>query len=200
MRAAIFCLLASLLFPFAIRAQKSAGAPVFVITPAESKINFGVYAGEKMEGTFDRWIATLRFTSTDVTTGVLDIKIEADSVDTDSGEKNGKLMGDDFFDIPYNPYIEFHSTKFVQTGPDTFQVDGDFTIRGKTRHEKLQLKVSGEGTGSGTIEGTMAFDRKEYGMNSGIPVINTASRVEVNVTLKAKRVSGPPVVLKQYPA
>jgi polyisoprenoid-binding protein YceI len=27
----------------------------------------------------------------------------------------------------------------------------------------------GKGTGSGAITGTMAFDRKEFGMNRGIP-------------------------------
>jgi hypothetical protein len=43
----------------------------------------------------------------------------------------------------------------------------------------------------------MAFDRKEYGMNSGIPFIKIADRVEVDVALQAKQVSGPRVVYKQ---
>jgi hypothetical protein len=43
----------------------------------------------------------------------------------------------------------------------------------------------------------MAFDRKEFGMNSGIPFIKIADRVEVNVDLFAKRVSGPPISLRQ---
>ena len=93
--------------------------------------------------------------------------------------------------------ITFKSTKIVQTGRNTFEVDGDFTIRGVTKPEKLTLVVSGQGTGSGEINGTMAFDRKDYGMNSGIPFIRIADRVEVTVALEAKRVSGPPVVFKQ---
>jgi hypothetical protein len=43
----------------------------------------------------------------------------------------------------------------------------------------------------------MAFDRKEFGMNSGIPFIKIADRVEVTVDLHGKRVSGPPLVFKQ---
>jgi hypothetical protein len=43
----------------------------------------------------------------------------------------------------------------------------------------------------------MAFDRKDYGMNSGIPFIKIANRVEVTVSLKGNRVSGPPLVFKQ---
>ena len=154
-------------------------------------------ASVSIEGTFDKWDATLTFTSTDPTTGVLDVKIQADSVNTGSGFKNDKLKGKDFFDVEEDPYITFKSTKIIPTGPNSFEVDGNFTIRGVTGAEKLTLTASGEGTGSGAIVGTMAFDRKEYGMNSGIPFIRIADRVEVSVDLKAKRVSGPPLVFKK---
>jgi polyisoprenoid-binding protein YceI len=53
------------------------------------------------------------------------------------------------------------------------------------------------GTGAVTINGKMAFDRKEYGMNSGIPFIKIANRVAVTVALKAKHVSGPMPVFKR---
>jgi hypothetical protein len=43
----------------------------------------------------------------------------------------------------------------------------------------------------------MAFDRKDYGMNSGIPVISIAKRVEVTVDLHGKRISGPPLAFKK---
>jgi polyisoprenoid-binding protein YceI len=70
-----------------------------------------------------------------------------------------------------------------QIGPDTVAFDGDFTIRGVTKQERLTCAIDGKGTGSGTIKGTMAFDRKQYGMNSGIPFIKIADRVGVTVDL-----------------
>ena len=127
----------------------------------------------------------------------MDIKIQAATVDTGSGTKDGKLKSKDFFDVEHNPLITFHSTKVEQTGPDTIVFDGDFTIRGVTKQEKLTFTINGKGTGTGKVKGTMAFDRKQYGMNSGIPFIKIADRVEVSVDLTAKRVSGPPVVFKQ---
>jgi len=189
----IFCLLVCAAFLSPSRAQ----GPVFEITPVESSIKFDVEASVAIKGVFDEWDATLTFTSPEVESGVLDIKIQAATVDTGSGMKNGKLKGKDFFDVKQNPLITFKSTKIVQTGPDTFEVDGDFTIRGVTKAEKLTLTVSGKGTGSGEVKGTMAFDRKQYGMNSGIPFIKIADRVEVSVSLKGKRVGGPPLVFKQ---
>jgi polyisoprenoid-binding protein YceI len=137
------------------------------------------------------------FTSPELATAVLDIKIQAASVNTGSGMKDGKLKSKDFFDAEHDPLITFHSTKVVQLSADTVEFDGDFTIRGVKKDEKLTFTVTGKGTGTGEIKGTMAFDRKDYGMNSGIPFIKIADRVEVTVDLKGKRVSGPPVVWKQ---
>jgi polyisoprenoid-binding protein YceI len=197
MRLAAICFVVSVLFPFVARAQAPAGVPVFEVTPVHSSIKFDVDASVAIEGTFEKWSSTLVFKSPELSTGVLDIIIQADSVNTGSGMKNGKLKGKDFFNVKENPLITFKSTKIVQTGPNTVEVDGDFTIRGVTKAEKLALTISGQGTGSGTIIGTMAFDRKQYGMNSGIPFIKIANRVEVSVDLKVKRVSGPPVDLKK---
>jgi polyisoprenoid-binding protein YceI len=191
--ATILCLAASVVFPSLSRAQ----APVFVVTPETSTIKFFVKASVALEGEFKKWDATLTFTSPDVSTGVLDIKITADSVNTGSGFKDDKLKSKDFFDVKKDPLITFKSTKIVQTGPNTFDVQGNFTIRAVTKADTLVLTVDREGKSSGEIKGTMAFDRKDYGMDSGIPFIRIADRVEVNVALQAKRVSGPPVIFKQ---
>ena len=193
MRLTILCFLAAALLPSVAQAQ----GPVFVITPEESTVLFSVKASVAIEGKFDKWDATLTYPSTDVTSGVLDIKIQAATVNTGSGMKDDKLKSKDFFDVKQDPLITFHSTKIVQTGPTTFDVQGTFTIRGVTKPETLTLVVSGKGTGTGDIKGTMAFDRKDYGMNSGIPFIKIADRVEVTVDLKGKRVSGPPLVFKE---
>ena len=193
MRIPLQYLLAVAVLPSLSQAQ----APVFAITTEESSIKFYVKASVSLVGTFDKWDASLTFTTPDVTTGVLDIKIQADSVSTGSGMKDGKLKSKDFFDVKQDPMITFLSKKVTQTGPETFEVDGDFTIRGVSKPEKLLLTISGKGTGTGQIKGTMAFDRRDYGMNKGIPFVTIADRIEVTVDLKGKRVSGPPLVFKQ---
>src|SRR5215831_951846 len=180
-----------------IRAQTAAGVPVFKIVTEDSSVRFAVKASVAIEGTFDKWEATLTYPSTDAEAGVLDVKIHADSVNTGSGMKDDKLKGKDFFNAKDDPYITFHSTKVVQTGPTAFDVQGNFTIRGVSKPEALILTIPGKGMGVGEIKGTKGFDRKEFGMNSGIPFIRIADRVEVSVDLKGKRVSGPPLVFKQ---
>jgi polyisoprenoid-binding protein YceI len=190
---AVLWLIVSCIFPSAGRAQ----VPVYEVTPVESTVKFGVDSSVPIKGTFDKWNASMKFSSTDVRSGVLEIEIQADSVNTGSGLKNDKLKGKDFFDAKESPIITFKSTKVVQSGPNTFDLEGDFTIRGVTKAEKLTLTDSGKGSTSGSIDGTMAFDRKDYGMNKSIPFIKVANRVEVNVSLKWKRISGPPPVFQQ---
>jgi len=103
-----------------------------------------------IEGKFNKWEATLTFSSTDAESGVLDIKIYADSVNTGSGMKDNKLKSKDFFNVKDDPYITFDSTKVVQTSPSSFDVQGTFTIRGVSKPETLTLTLDPKDKGTGT--------------------------------------------------
>jgi len=193
-RFAVFCVITSSVLALASRAQE---VPVAVISKEKSSFKFSVKSSIPVAGTFDRWDATLTFKSPDVTTAVLDIEIQADSVDTGSGLKDKTMKGKDYFDVKNNPLITFHSTKVTQTGPVTYDVDGDFTIHGVTKPEKLALVVVHPGTQESEIKGTMFFDRKEYGMEKNIPFVKVADRIEVTDYIQVKKVGGPPLVFKQ---
>jgi polyisoprenoid-binding protein YceI len=193
MRKTMFCLVATALLTTLGWAQ----VPVFEVTPVSSSVTFDVKSSVSIVGKFDKWTATLTVKSPDVTTAALDIQVQAASVNTGSGMKNGKLKSKDFFDVEQNPLITFKSDHCVQTGPNTFDVPGVFTIRGVSKPQTLQLTLSGKGTGNGEVKGSMYFDRKDYGINGSIPFVTIADRVQVDVDLKAKRVSGPPLVFKQ---
>jgi polyisoprenoid-binding protein YceI len=174
-----------------------AQVPTYEVTPEESSIKFGVDSSVSIKGVFEKWNTSIKFSSRDVRSAAIDIEIEADSVNTGSHMKDNKLKSKDFFNVKESPLITFKSTKIVQTGPYTFEIEGNFTIRGVTKTEKLTLTSDSKGTPTGSLDGTMAFDRKEYGMTSGIPFIKIANRVEVNVRLKWKQISGPSPVFEQ---
>lgn len=188
---------AAALFSFTTPARAPSGVPVFEITPVHSSIKFYVKSSVAIAGKFDKWDAALTFQSPNVTTGSLVVTIQADSVDTGSGMKNGKLKGKDFFDAENNPMIVFRSTKFVQTSHNTIEVDGDFMIRGKTLPEKVALIVAHKEGHLGEIEGKMVFNRKNYGMTkgAGIPFVKIGDHVDVTFNLKVKHAGGPQVDL-----
>ena len=112
-RFAVFFFLVSAVFPALSRAQ----VPVFKITTADSSVKFSVKASVAINGTFDKWDATLTFASTDPTTGVLDIKIQAASINTGSGMKDDKLKGNDFFNVKEDPLITFRSRRLSRPAP-----------------------------------------------------------------------------------
>src|SRR5271170_4760307 len=131
MRLAILCLLASTLLSPLSRAQ----APVFVITPEQSTIKFYVKSSVDIQGDFNKWNATLTFTSPKISTGVLDIEIQAASVNTGSDMKDGKLKSKDFFDVKNDPPITFKPPETVQTLPGVYQVQGNYTRSGVTKQD-----------------------------------------------------------------
>lgn len=190
-------LAATLTFSAVTHAQFSPGAPVYEITPGTSKIAFYVKASVRLDGDFEKWNAALAFTSTDPSTGLLTIKIRADSVNTGSTRKDEKLKGKDCFDVEEYPYITFQSTKIMQTGLHNFDVPGTFTLRGISKAETLSFKADREGEGTGEIQGTLWFDRKDFGLGGHVHFVTIADRVELLVDFKATRVGGPPLLFKQ---
>src|SRR4030095_9714122 len=106
----ILCLVAFSLLTTSAGAQAPAAVPVFQITPGESTITFHVNASVTIEGTFDQWKASLTFTTSAVERAVLDVQIQAASVNTGSGLKNDELRSEKFFNVDADPLITFHST------------------------------------------------------------------------------------------
>src|SRR5580704_3943876 len=88
---AVLWLVVSCIFPSANRAQ----VPVYEVTPEESSIKFGVDSSVSIKGTFEKWNTSIKFSSRDVRSAVLDIEIEAGSVNTGSHMKDNKLKGKD---------------------------------------------------------------------------------------------------------
>ena len=125
MRFAVLCFLASLVLPPVSRAQ----VPVFKITTEDSSVKFAVKASVAINGTFDKWDATLTFTYPDLTTGVR----HQDSVRQRQYRKRHEGRQAErqrLLQRRLGSVITFLSKKIVQTGPTTFDGLGDFTIRG----------------------------------------------------------------------
>jgi hypothetical protein len=120
MRLAVLCLLLSALFPSLARAQAPAGVLVLKVTPQDTSIKFFVKSSVALEGNFNKLDATLTYPSTDYKSGVLDLEIYAESVNTGSGRKDGKLKSQEFFNVEQDPLplVMFtpHSWRAKRTG------------------------------------------------------------------------------------
>ena len=118
------------------RAQAPADIPVFKVTPVKSTIKFAVKASVPIEGDFQKWDASFTVTSTAVESGVLDIKIQADSVNTGSGMKDGKLKSKDFFNADQDRTLRFTPQRLWRLAPTpwTFRANSQFVESRRTKH------------------------------------------------------------------
>ena len=170
--------------------------PVFQVTPVQSSIRFNVRSSSPISGNFDKWNATLTFTSRDAETGALDVEIQAASVHCPNGKNEGTLKGKDLLDVEQNPVISFKTTKSVQTSKTTFDLSGTFTFRGVSKPATLNIVIADQGFGTGYVQGTLSFDRKNFGMTGNTPKI--ADSVEIDLNFKAEQLSGPKLAYKQF--
>ncbi len=190
MRLSVLCFAASALLCLPSRAQ----VPVFKVTPVQGAIRFNVRSSSPLTGNFKKWTATLTFASTDPTSARLDVEIQAASLSTGSSTNDDKLKSKDFLNVAGDPVISFKTTKVVQTSKTTYDLIGDFTMRGVSKPATLNLTIADQGGGSGYAQGILSFDRANFGMTTS----GSDHSVEVDLNLKVELVSGPALVQKKF--
>jgi len=105
---------------------------------------------------------------------VIDVTIDAESVDTANGGRDKHVKSQDFLSVKEFPTITFKSTSAKkQAQGDAVDVTGNLTFHGVTKSIAVTVKPTGEAPGmkGGTVAGveaTFTIKRSEYGMG-GMP-------------------------------
>lgn len=93
-----------------------------------------------VQGEFTKVTGTVTIDNDDITKSTVDVTIPADTVYTRVAMRDNDLKSQHFLDVAEYSTITFKSTKITKTGDDTYDVDGNLTIRGVTK--PVTLKVS----------------------------------------------------------
>ncbi|WP_329126392.1 YceI family protein [Streptomyces sp. NBC_01465] len=143
----------------------------WTIDRPHSRIGFSVRHAmvTTVRGAFADYDSTLYFDGARPADSRAEIVIRVASVDTGVEQRDGHLVGPDFFDARRHPEMVFRSTSTVYEGGETFRMAGELSIRGITRPVQLQLEYLGsvvdplgfERTG---FDGTTTIDRTEWGL------------------------------------
>ena len=191
MRLPAICLIASALLCLPSRAQ----VPVFHVTPVQSSVRFNVRSSKPIDGNFDKWNATLTFTSRDPTSATLDVEIQAASVHSAGGRNDDKLKSTEFLNVQHDPVISFKTNKVIQTGKTTFDLVGTFTMRGVSKPATLSLMIADQSKTTGYVQGIVPFEYKDYGMTGNS---RNYDHGEIDINLKVDQVSGPDLIRKRF--
>jgi polyisoprenoid-binding protein YceI len=121
----------------------------------------------KEEGTFQDFSGTLTYSPVDPAKCKIDVTVQSASLDTRVANRDKVLRSDDFFDVEKFPTLSFRSTGVKATGKETYDVEGDLTIHGVTKHITVLAKVIGVRVMPGIgdfagFETTFNIDRREF--------------------------------------
>jgi polyisoprenoid-binding protein YceI len=121
----------------------------------------------------------------------IDVHIKTSSLSTNNEQRDGHLKSADFLNAEQYPEMTYKSTRVIPTGPGTFDIEGDLTIRGMTRPVPLKAEVSDEvsnpfgGPRKVGVTATGVVDREEFDMtwNQAIEAGGVLVGKEINFTI-----------------
>ncbi|OZV83972.1 polyisoprenoid-binding protein [Micromonospora echinospora] len=144
---------------------------VYAIDPSHSRIGFVARHAmvTKVRGSFNDFEGRVAFDGDDPSATEVTVTIQAASIDTRNAQRDEHLRSNDFLAMETHPEITFVSTAFRQTGPDTFDLTGDLTVRGVTHPVTVPFTYEGAATDPfGNLrvgfEGSVTINRRDYGV------------------------------------
>lgn len=163
----------------------------FTIDPLHSSVVFKIahFDTSNFYGRFGRVDGTITVENGAPT--ALNIRVDADSIDTNSKERDDHLRGPDFFDVKQFPDITFKSTtvKAAEDGK-SFEVTGDLSLHGVTKPITVTLAKTGQGKNMKGVdilgfETSFTIKRSEFGMSG---FLNKGVGDEVTLTVSFETV------------
>ncbi len=137
---------------------------------AHSSVNFSVshMVISEVTGNFRDFDATLTSSKDNFSDAVIDATIQIASVNTGNDKRDTHLKSDDFFNAEKFPTMTFKSTSIEKTGPGTFKITGNLTMRDVTKPVVLDTKLLGQtktpwGVTAAGFKATTVIDRLEFG-------------------------------------
>ena len=144
-----------------------------------------------VNGEFEKVEGTVEFNEENPTATVVDVKIEAASINTRDPQRDAHLKSPDFLDVEKFPYLTFKSTRVEQIDDSTAKMYGDLTIRDVTRPIVMNVEYHGLakspwGSTSAGFSATTRISRKEWGLEWNVALETGGFLVSeaVNITIE----------------
>lgn len=149
-------------------AAPPAAANNWRIDRGHSELTFSIrHMVSRVRGQFNSWSGTITGDLDDWENAVVDVTIDAASIDTNHERRDADLRGTDHFEVEKFPTIRFRSTKIERSG-DRLRMTGDLTLRDVTRPVVLEGQLTGvvqeRGRTRAGFEASTIINRKDFGL------------------------------------
>lgn len=172
----------------ALPASAMAAAGSYTVDPAHTFPHFEInHLGfSTMHGRFN---ATEGKLTVDLAgkTGSVDVKIDANSIDTGFKKRDDHLRSPDFLNAAEYPTITYKSSKVVINGDSSATVDGTLTLMGVSK--PVQLAVDHLQCGANPMNkkemcgfnATATIKRSDFGVNYALPAIGDEMKITIEI-------------------
>jgi len=175
------------------------------IDSSHSHIQFSVrhMMISRVKGTFERFSGTISLDEANPANTVVNITIDADSINTRDAQRDGHLKSPDFLDAATFPAVTFVSTKVERTDSSHAKLHGNLTIRNVTRPVVLDVDYVGQakspwGAVSAGFSASTKINRKEWNLiwNQALETGGMLVGEEIAIDIDLELVQQPEAVLE----
>ena len=170
---------------------------IFKFDPAHSTIAFKVrHMLGTAKGKFTKFSGTIEVDREHPEKSSVVATIQAASIDTAIAKRDEHLRSADFFNVQQYPEITFKSRRVKQTGANTGEITGDFTMHGVTRAITLNVQLLGDPESAAKGQTTRwrvttaPLKRSEFklGWSKGVETVSMiGDEVAVDIQIEATR-------------
>ncbi len=168
-----FACLTGLTLCLPVAAAAPAAGTSYKIDPVHTSVVFRIkHAGVSyFYGRFNKVAGSFAFDKADPKKAGFDVRIRADSVDTNDRKRDQHLKSPDFFNAKEFPTISFKSRSVESADSESLRVTGDLSLHGVTKSITVEMKHVGSTSGPRGakcgFEATFTISRSEFGITYG---------------------------------
>jgi polyisoprenoid-binding protein YceI len=158
----------------------------WTLDPTDTSVEFAVktfWGLATVHGRFDRFDG---FYEIGPDGALIDLTIDAESIDTGNRKRDEHLRSADFFDVTEHPQVRFTSTRVYDVGNGILHVVGELEAAGAVVHVEFPALVS-DVDGDVEVEVTTTVDQARFGMSDGVlGMIRSPVTAHVRTRLKGE--------------
>ena len=180
-------MLLKIFLPLVLFITLQVSAQKYIPGDAGSKVhfvikNFGIKTGGELSGIKGE----IYFFTSDLAACRFNVSVDASTVDTDNGSRDGHLKGSEYFDVEKYPVITIISTKIDKTNKTEagyYYFTGTLTMHGITKAIAFPFKAE-KINDTYLFTGEFEIDRLDFGVGDKSAVLSNAVNVSLSVLAK----------------
>lgn len=140
-------------------------------------------AGFTVNGKFGDVSGTIQFDPEKKFNQLIDLSVDAKTIDTGNGTRDGHLKKKDYFNVADYPKISVKSSYFEKQSNGTFKGFFKITLKDVTKEQFIPISFTSEGE-SAVLKANFTINRLDYHIGESSMILSDNAQISVELKLK----------------